>query len=137
MSSNDSDKIRLVEEHYQSFWHGNLDDFDQQLSPDFVDESAPPGARQGPLGVKEWAAVARSVFSPMAVTIDDAMVADNVVVVHARWRGRQVVEFMGRQPADGDITFGGIVVWQFGDDGRIARRTAFFDPQTAMTVVPA
>ena len=51
MSSNDSDKIRLVEEHYQSFWHGNLDDFDQQLSPDFVDESAPPGARQGPLGV--------------------------------------------------------------------------------------
>jgi hypothetical protein len=87
--------------------------------------------------VKEWAAVARSVFSPMAVTIDDAMVADNVVVVHARWRGRQVVEFMGRQPADGDITFGGIVVWQFGDDGRIARRTAFFDPQTAMKVVPA
>ncbi len=127
----DTDKIRLVEEHYESFWHGDLDDFDRQMSSDFVDVSAPPGTPPGPGPVKQYAAMVRSVFDPMQVTVEDALVSGNVVAVVARWRGHQVIDYLGL-PGGRDVEFAGIVVWELDDTGRIARRTAFFDPATAL-----
>ena len=130
MTLTDTDKIRLVEQHYQSFWHGDLDDLDRQLAPSFVDHSAPPDSPSGPAPIKEYARVMRDVFRPMSVRVDDAMVDGPVVVVKATWSGRQTAEFMGHQPLPHDITWGGIVVWRLDSDGRIVERTAFFDPAT-------
>jgi steroid delta-isomerase-like uncharacterized protein len=122
-----AEMVRRVEEHYRTFWQGDLDDVDGQLSPAFHDAGSPPGSPQGIAAVKAYASAARSAFPDMTVTIDDALAEGPVVVVHATWRGTHTGASMGLEPSGRSVEVSGIVVWEFDDDGRIGRRTPFMD----------
>lgn len=119
--------IGLLEEHYHTFWQGDLDDIDRQLSTEFVDGAAPEGTLPGPAYVKEAARQARVAFPDMQVTIDSAIVAGNTVAVRATWRGTHTGP-MGELEATGNrVEFSGIVVWTFDADRRIAERCEHVD----------
>lgn len=130
------EKIRLIEEHYRSFWTGDLGDLDHQLAPDFVDAEA-PGSQPGPEAVKAAAAMARTAFADMTVTIEDAVVEGPSVAVHATWRGTNTGPFMG-QPATGrTVVFQALVLWRLDEQGRIVHRVAHIDRSALMTQLAA
>ena len=99
MTLTDTDKIRLVEEHYRSFWHGDLDDLDRQLAPTFVDHSAPPDNPAGPAPVKEYARAMRDVFHPMTVTVDQRPLATHEEI-------KRFMSYNTEHPASVKIFFG-------------------------------
>jgi predicted ester cyclase len=125
------EKIHLIDEHYRSFWAGDLDDFDHQLAPDFVDAEA-PNSPPGPQAVKAFAAMAREAFGDMTVTIEETVVEGQSVVVHATWRGTNTGSFMGQAPTGRPVEFQAIVMWRLDDQGRIVHRVAHIDRSALM-----
>jgi predicted ester cyclase len=114
-----------IQEHCCSFWQGNLDDFDHQLSPGFTDAGPPPVV--GPQAAKAWAVGVRAGFPDTTVTVDDAVVEGDRVAVRARWRGTHAGPAMGREPTGRAVEFSGMVFWRFDEHGRIAERWAQID----------
>lgn len=122
-----AEMVRRVEEHYRTYWQGDLGDMDGQLSSAFHDVGSPPEAPQGLTAVKAAAAAARTAFPDMTVTVNEAIAEGPVVAVHATWRGTHTGKIMGHAPSGRAVAVSGIVVWEFDDDGRISRRTPFLD----------
>lgn len=118
--------VARVQQHYDTYWQGDLTELDEQMAPDFVDDAA-PDAPCGPETVRASALAARAVFPDMRVTVDDALVDANVVVSLATWRGTASGSAMGLPATERPISMSGIVAWQFDDHGRLVRRTPFFD----------
>lgn len=118
--------LKAVEEHYRSFWQGDLDDFDRQLASDFTDRDT-LGDRVGPAPVKEYAAFVRPASSDMTVTVHQAIAEGDWIAVRATWEGTHTGTFMGREPTGRRISTGGMVFWRFDDTGRIAERWAQID----------
>ena len=75
--------LHRVEDHYQSFWQGDVDDFDAQLAPEFTDHET-LGSETGPGPAKEFAKLMRNVSSDMAVTVDQAIVEGSWIAVRDR-----------------------------------------------------
>lgn len=122
-----SEMLRKIEAHYHTFWNGPAARIDEQISSDFVDEAAPPGAEPGSGQVKQGSAMARSAFPDMVVTVEDSVVGDNVIAVQARWRGTNSGPFMGRPPSGKSVEFRGMVMWRFDAAGKIDRRWTQID----------
>ena len=118
--------LRAVEEHYRSFWQGDLDDFDRQLAADFTDRDT-LGDRIGPDPVKEFAAFVRPASADMTVTVQQAIVEGDWIAVRATWEGTHTGPFLGREATGRPIRTGGMVFWRFDDSGRIAERWAQID----------
>ena len=118
--------LRRVEDHYHSFWQGDLDDFDTQLAPDFVDHGS-AGRVVGPGPVKEFAQLMRGASSDMAVTVEQAVVEGDWVAVRASWHGSHTGAIFGREPSGRSLSMGGMVFWRFDNQGRIAERWAQVD----------
>ena len=134
MALSDSDKIRLIEDHYRSFWEGELQDFDHQLSPDFVDTGTAPGLPVGVEGARAWARTCRRASPDVRVVVTDALVAGDVVAVRATWTGTQaqIDQFLNGPPTADQIELAGIVVWELDERGRIVRRTGFGEGPAAL-----
>lgn len=132
MALSDSDKIRLVEDHYRSFWEGDLQDFEHQLSPDFVDAGTAPGLPSGVEGARAWARTCRRASPDMRVVVTDALVAGDVVAVRAAWRGTQIDQPQTQLPAGDQMELARIVVWELDEQGRIVRCTGFGEVPTAL-----
>jgi len=136
MALTDSDKIRLIEDHCRSFWEGDLQDFDRQLSSGFVDTGATLGFPAAVEGAKARARACRRASPDMRVTITDALVAGDVVAVRATWSGTHTGQFLDRPPTGGRIEIDGIVVWKLDEQGRIVRRTGFGDFEALVAEQP-
>ena len=132
MALSDSDKIRLIEDHYRSFCEGDLQDFDHQLSPDFVDTGTALGLPGGVEGARAWARSCRRARPDMRIVVTDALVAGDVVAVRATWRGPRIGGFLTRRPTGDQIELAGIVVWELDEQGRIVRRTGFGEVPPAL-----
>ena len=132
MALSDSDKIRLIEDHYRSFCDGDLQDFDHQLRPDFVDTGTAPGLPGGVEGARAWARTCRRAAPDMRIVVTDALVAGDVVAVRASWRGAQLGQSQTRPPTGDQIELARIVVWELDEQGRIVRRTGFGEVHTAL-----
>lgn len=111
--------LRRVEDHYRSFWQGDLDDFDTQLAPDFTDRER-AGDEVGPGPVKEFASFMRGASSDMTVTVEQAIIEGNWIAVRATWQGTHAGPIFGREPTGRALKAGGMVFWRFDDQGRIA-----------------
>ena len=132
MALSDSDKIRLIEDHYRSFCDGDLQQFDRQLSPDFVDAGTAPGLPGGVEGARAWARTCRRAAPDMRIVVTDALVAGDVVAVRASWRGTQLGQSRTRPPTGDQTELASIVVWELDGQGRIVRRTGFGEVHTAL-----
>ena len=122
-----TEMVRRVQAHYDTFWHGDLDDIDDQLSTSFHDAGSPPDAQQGVAVVKAYASEARTAFPDMTVAIDHAIVEGPWVAIHATWRGTHTGASLGLAPSGRSVEVSGIVIWEFDREGRICRRTPFMD----------
>lgn len=118
--------LRRVEEHYHSFWQGDLDEFDIQLAPNFVDHET-LGTDVGPGPVKEFATIMRGASSDMAVTVEQSIVEGDWIGVRATWQGTHTGPILGREATGRALKAGGMVFWRFDADGRIAERWAQVD----------
>jgi predicted ester cyclase len=78
----------------------------------------------------EFARMARAGCSDMHVTIEQAVVDGNVVVVRARWQGTHDGVFLGHPPTGQRLDFEGMVFWRVDADGRIVHRHALLDTAT-------
>lgn len=132
MALSDSDKIRLIEDHYRSFCEGDLREFDHQLSPDFVDAGTAPGLPGGVEGARAWARTCRRASPDMRIVVTDALVAGDVVAVRVTWRGTEIGQFLNGPPTGDQIELARIVVWELDEQGRIVRRTGFGEVPTAL-----
>jgi predicted ester cyclase len=128
--------LRAVEEHYRSFWQGDVDDFDRQMAPDFTDRDA-LADRVGPESAKEYARVFRTAFPDMVVTVDQSVVEGDWIAIRARWAGTNTGPALGQEPTGRKVSFGGMVFWRFDGQGRIAERWAQIDMASALAQLEA
>lgn len=131
-----SEMIRAVEDHYRSFWQGDVDDFDHQLAPDFTDRDT-LGDQIGAAPVKEYALFIRTASSDMTVTVEQAIVEGDWVAVRATWEGTHTGTFLGREPTGRQIKAAGMVFWRFDGEGRIAERWAQIDTASFLAAFDA
>ncbi len=125
----DSDKIRLVEDHYRSFWEGDLQDFDRQLSPGFVNTGADSGTYGGIERAKAWARRCREASPCTHVVVTDALVAGNVVAVRLTRKAPDAERLRDPPATGGPIELASIAVWELDQEGRLVRCTDFRDVQ--------
>jgi steroid delta-isomerase-like uncharacterized protein len=65
-------------------------------------------------------------FDEMSVTVEDIFAEGDRVAMRVRIQGRHVGEFVGVEPTDVEVDFGGIVVSRI-EDGKIAERWVHID----------
>jgi predicted ester cyclase len=118
--------LRLVEEHYRTFWQGDLDDFDNQLAPDFIDQDT-SADRHGIQPAKEYALTVRGAFPDMTVTVEQAIAESDWIAVRALWEGTNTGQAFGRQATNRRVKFAGMVFWRFDSNGLIAERWSQID----------
>jgi predicted ester cyclase len=122
---NRTDMQQRMENHWRSFWQGDLDDFDEQLSADFIDNGNDNERGREP--AKAFARSVRGGFPDMTVTVLQAIVENEWVAVRAQWNGTQTGTFLDREPTGRHVTVGGMVFCRFGDGGRIEERWSQID----------
>lgn len=128
-----TEMLDRIDQHYATFWQGNLDDLEHQLAPDFVDEESqsPPGWEH----VRDHAATSRIAFPDMTVTTDEAVVEGSTAAVLSTWRGTHLGEVGDVEPTGRNVSVRGIVIWRFDSQGRIVRRIAQLDRSALMAQI--
>ncbi len=114
---------RLLEE---TFGAGNLDLVDELCVDDYVTHD-PILGDQGRASVKETIAGYREAFPDLTFTVEDAVAADDKVVVRWRAEGTFEHEFMGQQPTgEKGEPVNGIGIDRF-EDGKVAESWGQWD----------
>lgn len=119
----------LVRRHEEVINEQDLSVLDRDLSPDFRDHSAPPGAPNGIEGARAWLSGLLGAFPDLRSSIEDVIAEGDRVVVRKRWRGTHRGAFQGIDPTNRTVEFEGIVVWRV-EDGKLIERWASIDRLT-------
>ena len=106
---------RLLDE---LFTKGNFDATDELVHPDFVNHEAPPGAPQGPDGLKQTVTWLRSLWGDMVFDIEDHIAEGDKVVARVTMHGHHVGEFLGRPPTGKEFAVKQIHIWRL-EDGKV------------------
>ncbi len=114
---------RFVEEVINQ---GNLDVIEELLDPGAVDHAAPPGFATGREGAKQFAAMMRSAFPDLHLTIEDMIAEGDKVVMRSTWSGTHEGEFMGIPATGRRVTVSGIDISRVAD-GRMVEHWGQFD----------
>jgi len=78
-----------------AFADGDMNVIDDNLTDDFQEHEAVPGARPGREGVKDIATMMRTAFPDLRITIDDAFGVGDQVCARSTWTGTNSGSFMG------------------------------------------
>ena len=132
---NRAEMVRRIEQHYETFWHGDLSNFDREVAADFVDEGMPAGTTPGPQAVREHALHMRGASDDMKVELLDSVVEGNKVVVYCRWTGTHTGTLFGKPATGRRIEFEGIVIWRFNEAGLVDHRWAVLDQGALMRAI--
>ncbi len=114
---------RFVEEVINE---GNLDAIDELLDPGVVDHAAPPGFPTGREGAKQFAAMMRSAFPDLHLTIEDMIAEGDKVVMRSTWSGTHQGEFMWIPATGRRVTVSAIDISRVAD-GRMVEHWEQFD----------
>lgn len=118
-----TEMLDRIQQHYDTFWQGDLDQLQQQMAPDFVDD-ARPDQPAGWRPVRDFAAQARAAFPDMTVTVEEAVVEGRSAAVLCTWRGTHTGSAPGMPATGRPVTFQSVVIWRFDAQDRIVRRTS-------------
>ena len=114
---------RLLED---SFGNGKLDVIDELCAAGYVDHDPIMGDR-GRDAVKDTVAGYRAAFPDLTFAVEDAIAADDKVVLRWKARGTFEHEFMGQQPTgEKGEPVGGIAIDRF-EDGKVAESWTQWD----------
>ena len=114
---------RFVEEVINQ---GNTDAIDELIDPGVVDHAAPPGFPTGREGAKQFAAMMRSAFPNLHLTIEDMIAEGDKVVMRSTWSGTHEGEFMGIPATGRQVTVSAIDITRVAD-GRMVEHWEQFD----------
>ena len=113
---------RFVEEVINQ---GNTDAIDELIDPGVVDHAAPPGFPTGREGAKQFAAMMRSSFPDLHLTIEDMIAEGDKVVMRSTWSGTHQGEFMGIPATGRRVTVSQIDITRCAD-GRMVEHWGHF-----------
>ena len=114
---------RFVEEVINQ---GNIDAIDELIDPGVVDHAAPPGFPTGREGAKQFAAMMRSAFPDLHLTIEDMIAEGDKVVVRGTWNGTHEGQFMGIAASGRRVRVSQIDITRCAD-GRMVEHWEQFD----------
>ncbi len=114
---------RFVEEVINQ---GNIEAIDELIDPGVVDHSAPEGFPTGREGAKQFAAMMRSAFPDLHLTIEDMIAEGDKVVMRSTWSGTHQGEFMGIPATGRRVTVSAIDISRVAD-GRMVEHWEQFD----------
>ena len=81
------------------FNHGSIDAADKYFQPSLVDHAPWPGQTADVAGFKAGLAEMRKSFPDFHVTVERTVAEKDMLVVHAKFSGSQLGEFMGAKPS--------------------------------------
>lgn len=96
---------QLVEPFYRAFATGDLTLLDAVFTPDWRDNTLPPGRAPGLTGLKNAVAFTRSILPDVTATMEDVFAADGKVVVRIVFQGTNTGGFMGVGPNGKPVKF--------------------------------
>lgn len=120
MSTTEANNKELARKYpEEAINEGNLDVIDEIFAPDLVwDNNILPEPLQGPDDVKEFVSTIETAFPDIEVTVEDAVAADDKVVLRDQINGTHKGEFMGIGPTGREVDFQGIEIFRF-EDGQV------------------
>ena len=119
---------RLIKE---GFNQGDLGLFDELVSPDFVNHSAPPGVPPTREGWKQLAAMFLTAFPDMHIHIEDEIAEGDVVATRFTGQGTHQGEFMGIPATGKEVAASGINIARI-EGGIIMERWEEMDMMSIM-----
>jgi predicted ester cyclase len=120
------DNVAAVHKMYDELNHNNLDVIDEVMSPDFTAHgetmSLDPNNPDRRAAIKQGVMIAKQIFPDLWVTVDDTVAQGDKVVSRMTWRGTQKDPFMGVPPSGQTITWTGIAINRFDQNGKMVER---------------
>lgn len=119
---------RIIEYFYEQTAMGNLDVYDELFAPDFVSYSSAAGMElRGPEAFKQANLMYLAAFPDFVTTVDMIVAENDLVMVYGPASGTNTGDFMG-MPATGKyVTWTGMAIYRFNDEGKIDGRWQEFD----------
>jgi steroid delta-isomerase-like uncharacterized protein len=110
---------------------GNVDVFDELVSPDVVEHEELPGFEPTREGVKQYFEMMHNAFPDLHFQIDDIFAVGDKVVARITVHGTQQGEFMGMEPTGKKIAVKGIDIVRF-ENGKLVEHWGVTDAMTMM-----
>lgn len=110
---------------------GNMDVFDELVSPNVVEHEELPGFEPTRDGVKQYFQMMHTAFPDLHFQVDDIFAAGDKVVARITVHGTQQGEFMGMEPTGEKIAVKGIDIIRF-ENGKLVEHWGVTDAMTMM-----
>ncbi|MCA1841351.1 MAG: ester cyclase [Actinomycetota bacterium] len=110
---------RLIDEVING---GELDKFEELVSPDWIDHSPFPGQAQGIEGAKQRLAMLRSAFPDFNITVEEEWAVGDTVVHRVKGSGTQRGEWMGFPASGKSFEVEAIEILRYRDGKEISHR---------------
>lgn len=114
----------IVTAFYDAFSAGDVERFDDLLSPDFVNHPADPGRLNDRSGFKDGVRDFHAAFDGFRIRRDALVAEGDLVVCRITMTGRHVAALGDWQPSGADVTFHGMDMHRIAD-GLIAKTWHF------------
>jgi len=119
---------QTVRYFYEQSLKGNFDVYDELFAPDFISySSAAGGELRGPEAFKQANIMYTKGFPDFYTTIDIIIAERNQVVVYGVQSGTHLGELMGLPPTGKKVSWTGIAIYRFNNEGKIDGRWQEFD----------
>ncbi len=119
---------QVIRYFYGEAFNGNLSVYDELFAPDFVSySSAAGGELRGSEAFKQANIMYTKAFPDFVSTIDMIIAERNLVMVYGVASGTHEGDFMGLPPDGKKVSWTGMVVYRFNDEGKIDGRWQEFD----------
>jgi steroid delta-isomerase-like uncharacterized protein len=125
---------KTIRYFYEQAFKGNMAVYDELFAPDFVSySSAAWGELRGPEAFKQANIMYSKAFPDFYSTIDLIIAEGNLVMVYGVASGTHKGEFMGLPPTGKKLSWTGMAVYRFNDQGKIDGRWQEFDGVSLLT----
>lgn len=119
---------KTIRHFYEETAKGNVAIYDEVFSPDFISySSSAAGEIRGPEAFKQANVMYLSSFPDFKVTLKKVIAEKNLVMVYGVASGTHQGPLMGIAPTGKRITWTGMDIYRFNDEGKIDGRWLEFD----------
>jgi steroid delta-isomerase-like uncharacterized protein len=119
---------QIIRYFYEQAFSGNYAVYDELFAPDFISySSAAGGELRGTEAFKQANIMYAKAFPDFYSSIDLLVAEKNLVTVYGVASGTHLGDFMGLPPTGKKLSWTGIVIYRFNDEGKIDGRWQEFD----------
>src|SRR5690349_6626531 len=118
----EAENVAAVHRMYDELNKNNLDVIDELMSPDFTAHgetmSLDPNNPDRRAAIKQGVMIAKQIFPDLYVAVEDTVAQGNKVACRLTWTGTQKDPFMGVPPSGQTISWTGIAINRFDENGK-------------------